>query len=292
MRRAFTLIELLVVIAIIAVLIALLLPAVQQAREAAKRTQCRNNMHQLGLALHNYHDTHGCFPPGRIGGPASSNSQELSHAMFTHLLPFLDETAVYNAYNFSLPGSETRAAHDDGGKGIANTTAGTRYLAQLQCPSDLRPFRTSASGQWYMWNLSVNYVPCWGSLPTGCPRNPSSTDANGMFANNSRVRIRDMRDGTSQTIAIGERRKFKNSHGTCAGFPGCRYYCTCASSASIPINPPNSTASGQFSSKHEGGAFFLLADGAVRFLSENVDMRTFQSLSTIKGNEIIDDEDY
>ena len=94
-RRGFTLIELLVVIAIIAVLIALLLPAVQQAREAARRTQCRNNLHQLGLALHNYHDTHRCFPPERVYG-----NYEMS-SISTLLLPFLDEAAIYNSYNFA-----------------------------------------------------------------------------------------------------------------------------------------------------------------------------------------------
>jgi len=91
-RRGFTLIELLVVIAIIAVLIALLLPAVQQAREAARRTQCRNNLHQIGLALHNYHDTHNCFPPGNLGPNFSTGAGVggHEHTWMTLILPFMD----------------------------------------------------------------------------------------------------------------------------------------------------------------------------------------------------------
>ena len=99
MRRGFTLIELLVVIAIIAVPIALLLPAVQQAREGARRTQCRNNMHQIGLALHNYHDAHGLFPPGAVrdsGGSYNVYAGYPGHGFLAMLLPFVDETSLYN----------------------------------------------------------------------------------------------------------------------------------------------------------------------------------------------------
>ena len=134
MRRAFTLIELLVVIAIIAVLIALLLPAVQQAREAARRTQCRNNMHQLGLALHNYHDAHGTFPFGYIPRLGSQGS-----TWGGMILPFVDETAIYNALNFDLP-------MDDPSR--ANRTAVAQTLEQFLCPSD--PYAgPSIGGYWY-----------------------------------------------------------------------------------------------------------------------------------------------
>lgn len=103
MRRGFTLIELLVVIAIIAVLIALLLPAVQQAREAARRTQCKNNLKQIGLALHNYHDAHDCFPPGQIRGWNGSFDSGNGFAWGALILPFMDQANLYNLLNPSIP---------------------------------------------------------------------------------------------------------------------------------------------------------------------------------------------
>jgi prepilin-type N-terminal cleavage/methylation domain-containing protein len=135
MRRGFTLIELLVVIAIIAILIALLLPAVQQAREAARRTQCRSNLHQIGLALHNYHDTHSAFPPGYISYSNDTAINNQWTSMFTMVLPFVDETALYKAYNFDTGTYYYGAAY--GGK--SNSTVTTSLLGQYTCPSDLPP---------------------------------------------------------------------------------------------------------------------------------------------------------
>ena len=130
--RGFTLIELLVVIAIIAVLIALLLPAVQQAREAARRTQCRNNLHQLGLAMHNYHDTHGCLPPLNVGRHQDTGGCHQNRPPSTGwgvlILPFLDETALYNAVNME------QAVYLD-----VNTTVSQSVLSQYNCPSEVRP---------------------------------------------------------------------------------------------------------------------------------------------------------
>ena len=152
--RGFTLIELLVVIAIIAILIALLLPAVQQAREAARRTQCRNNLHQIGLALHNYHDTHSMFPPGEINGAAVGCNTSLSCHMasvFVLILPYLDGSAVYNAYNFSRA-----CRYCDG----VNSTATCQKLSQYACLSMGEPeLNTYLADGW----CTGHYAYCSGT---------------------------------------------------------------------------------------------------------------------------------
>ena len=287
-RAAFTLIELLVVIAIIAVLIALLLPAVQQAREAARRTQCRNNLHQLALALHNYHDTHSTFPFGYIPrqSPTPTGSGATWGAM---ILPFVDEMAIYNSLNFAVP-------LDDAATN-ANNTAVASSLAQFMCPSD--PNTGPASGGYffnqqaqavsnYVGNMGTGVAPGSGSYQTG--------NRDGVLVVYSRVRVRDIRDGTSNTILLGETKDNEtNTYFRQIYFSG--YGCSSTRTTSLPINCAkliggNGTWSWNFSSMHEGGAFFAFCDGQVRFLSENIDSTTFASLGTRAGNELIDDEDY
>jgi prepilin-type N-terminal cleavage/methylation domain-containing protein len=306
MRRAFTLIELLVVIAIIAILIALLLPAVQQAREAARRTQCRNNLHQIGLAMHNYHDTHRCFPPGQISANHSvsylkevgwgSVGYAAGATCFTMILPFIDETALYNAYNFGCP------IWYDSLKCPPNTTVGTAVMAQYLCPSDVEPL-IGGGGAWREGNYSFNE----GSSAQYRDDYHGVIYADmGPLYNRSKVRIRDIADGTSNTILVGETRTGTSFPGSSpytygtrrAPFAGYEDYATGATE--LGINPACSTGTGggayvcrhQFYSKHEGGAFMLFCDGQVKFLSENIDHGTLQALSTVQGNEMIDDEDY
>ena len=290
-RRAFTLIELLVVIAIIAVLIALLLPAVQQAREAARRTQCRNNLHQIGLALHNYHDACSLFPPGTVGGTGgvipSYGGNGIAWA--ARILPYMDETALYNAFNFStdLPG-------------VQNSTAAQQTLAQYACPSDKAPylkpgFPTGVTGP----NVrTCNYVACTGSKNIGGQGNlgvPSATNGYGVMYTNSKVRMRDIRDGTSNTLAAGESTDSNRAGDYIATWAYGRGGAGYSGDAAHSINhdglvwPPFTFP---FGSTHEGGAFFLFCDGQVRFLSENIDATVYKSLATIMGNELVDDEDY
>ena len=276
MRRAFTLIELLVVIAIIAVLIALLLPAVQQAREAARRTQCRNNLHQIGLALHNYHDTHSTFPPGiiRWGSPSFYMT-----TWAVQILPFLDEAALYNACNMAIDMSTSP-------QNQANKTVCQSFLSQYLCPSDGPGLLQARGAPANMDFAEGNYRCNSGRDELAClSQAPAAANAGPLYAC-SRVRIRDIRDGTSNTLAVGESTGAKEVRATWANQSN--------GHTKTPMNKLVTTWPEQyaFGSRHEGGAFFLMCDGQVRFLSENIDFSTYQYLSTIAGNELLDDEDY
>lgn len=195
-RRGFTLIELLVVIAIIAVLIALLLPAVQNAREAARRTQCRNNLKQIGIALHAYHESLGVFPLGRERSMLDRNGR--CYGAYAHLLPYLGENNMYNAINFVL-----NPEHDPSGTGpsgplqVENTTVMNQSLESMLCPTDLFTKLQADTGV-------HNYLLNTGTTFSISPRNPSATPINGIFFENSAVRVQDIIDGTAQTICISE----------------------------------------------------------------------------------------
>ena len=182
-RRGFTLIELLVVIAVIAILIALLLPAVQQAREAARRTGCRNNLKQLGIALHNYHELHSTFPPGVVA--RSNNLQNAMHAGLTLILPQLEQKNVYDRYNFNLPWSDPY-----------NVAAANVAIAVFRCPTAGAP--VPHHGGFPL--PATDYAFSKGPRAFLCLRG----NGGGMFDVNSHVRASDVRDGLSNTFAMGE----------------------------------------------------------------------------------------
>lgn len=182
-RRGFTLIELLVVIAIIGLLIALLLPAVQQAREAARRSQCRNNLKQLGLALHNYHDTHSAFPPGVVA--ADGDLANGMHSAFTLLLPQLEQANTYNQYNFGVPWKDP----------VNKSAAGTA-LSSLLCPSSIGGLPQNGGFEL----PATDYAFSKGTRAWLCLKSARS----GMFDVNSRIRTGDVKDGLSNTFAMGE----------------------------------------------------------------------------------------
>lgn len=298
-KRGFTLIELLVVIAIIAILIALLLPAVQQAREAARRTECKNNLKQLGLALHNYHDSHRCFPPGWVEqtGVYGTGNRAANWGWMCYLLPMIDQGNLYTQLqvgDFSLA-----AALDD----VARLRLMTTVLKGFRCTSDtapdINPVQTlmSASGTLQPTAVS-NYVGTNGGGDWG-PSPATNNLLDGTFGVNSRTRISEFTDGSSNTIIVGERAwelPTPAPPGTTAGGkdtcgaaviygvtfnqpPGFYGQQTTLSRGIYGINqtgpdtsfsPAASVCSSSYSSRHTGGAQFLLGDGSVRFVSENI----------------------
>jgi prepilin-type processing-associated H-X9-DG protein/prepilin-type N-terminal cleavage/methylation domain-containing protein len=198
-RPAFTLIELLVVVAIIAALIGLLLPAVQKAREAASRAKCNNTLHQLGVALHNYHDANGSFPPGR-GGPDSSQNRLSAFVLLSpfyegdNLYKLIFAPATYGTTTYTSPPVPWDANYDPWGVAY--------QISILLCPSDI-PLHDNRGGRTGSI-ASTSYAVCWGDFVTGTGLS-GSYNHRGMFGLNSRTRTLDITDGTSNTIALSER---------------------------------------------------------------------------------------
>lgn len=289
-RRGFTLIELLVVIAIIAILIALLLPAVQQAREAARRTQNRNNLKQIGIALHNYHETAGTFPPGWIGvtGTRPDVEGRSGFGWATFILPMLEQQPLHRRIDFS--GSIMSAP---------NSIARSTYLPVFRNPSDSAEnfwqIRDESAGAVLASLPTANYVGCFGSgglddcegLAAG-----RTYRGNGVFYHNSSTRFRDITDGTSNTFLVGGRRTRTDRnpewHTTWVGVvPGGQE--AIARVLGVAEHNPGSPLTHQddFSSPHTGGIAFLFADGRVRFISKNINHSVYQGLATRARGEVI-----
>jgi prepilin-type N-terminal cleavage/methylation domain-containing protein/prepilin-type processing-associated H-X9-DG protein len=267
-RHGFTLIELLVVIAIIAILIGLLVPAVQKVREAAARTQCANNLKQIGLACHAYHDAYHVLPPGyaaTTGYPSTSPGWGWA----AYLLPYLEQQNLYRQINFALP-VESQAV-------IQNSVS--VYL----CPSDSPPSSPFAVSDATFKSLCTAAPSSYAAT---CGSDASEVDdptGNGIFYRNSRTRFTDITDGTSNTTMIGDR-AWVDSNGIWAGAP------QGAVTRPGPTNPwPSATGPAQalvlvhnnwvniktdadgglddFSSRHLGGVNLVFADGSVRFIA-------------------------
>lgn len=327
-RRAFTLIELLVVIAIIAILIALLLPAVQQAREAARRTQCRNNIKQLGIACHNYHDINKTWPPGTLntlgdyyqgsrGRYAERYNAGLHGSWLVSILPQMDQGPLFERFDLNRPMNH----------GLNRTARGIRVPAYV-CPSD--PFATTtlasrpAFGDNYAratyagnTGKDTRYVTMmgriWGQVPP---------ERRGVFGNNGSARMAEIVDGTSNTVAIWEvaaGHRANDFRGAWAlGRPGTILAGGCTENDCNGINASGDApgaypddvqgassvsrgnanpkilsvwggGDGQHGPKshHTGGCFGMLADGSVRFFSENLNRTVVEALDAAAGGETV-----
>jgi prepilin-type N-terminal cleavage/methylation domain-containing protein/prepilin-type processing-associated H-X9-DG protein len=290
-QRGFTLIELLVVIAIIAVLIALLLPAVQQAREAARRTQCRNNMKQLGLAIHNYHDSHSILPV------CSATVYEKRFNWSVMILPYMDDAPMYNKLNFNVPSWNA-----------ANFPTLKPVYSKVICPSDpygseiLVEENFAPADPWglsqmdyaavegdYINTTGVGQTPAYGNTAAGVAKR-------GMIGRHLwSAKFSQVSDGLSNTFLLGE----------CIGAFGYTQNFACQSfgTTAQPINYRNSffvqdranwpTVANPrwdegigFRSLHTGGAHFLMGDGSVKFVSENIDGFAYRAQASRAGGEV------
>jgi prepilin-type N-terminal cleavage/methylation domain-containing protein/prepilin-type processing-associated H-X9-DG protein len=233
--RGFTLIELLVVIAIIAVLIALLLPAVQQAREAARRTQCRNNLKQIGLAMHNYHDVYGSFPPGMInsGGHNGGGLYEfaLNHTAWTMILPYLDQAPLYNLWVPEVASGWYHRNTEPLGDPMVNVPVTSTIIPALLCPSDSFDPQLYSHDLGHIDRASVEAAPTNYLLSASSVREWSTHIYNnyqrsntaigpdirlprlGVFGNNGAARVDGIGDGSSNTYMVGESTRRKVSSG-------------------------------------------------------------------------------
>jgi prepilin-type N-terminal cleavage/methylation domain-containing protein/prepilin-type processing-associated H-X9-DG protein len=312
--RGFTLIELLVVIAIIGVLIALLLPAVQAAREAARRSQCLNNLKQIGIALNTYHDLHNTFPPGYVsfykldGSDAGMAEDDIGPgwAWGAMILPQMEQGPIHNAINFDL--NMTYAA---------NTTAQLMRINSYLCPSDVTrqqvPVRDETNSTTVYTVGTGNYVGMYGTGEIGW----APGRGNGIFFRNSKVGFQEMTDGSSQTIAVGER-SHNLSYVTWTGravggwlfktssFEGGTDQFAAEPEESFtmilgPVEPedglprtPNHPSAHveDYWSRHPGGVNFLFADGSVHFIKNSIAPSVYQALATRRGGEVVGADQY
>jgi prepilin-type N-terminal cleavage/methylation domain-containing protein/prepilin-type processing-associated H-X9-DG protein len=323
-KAGFTLVELLVVIAIIGVLVGLLLPAVQSAREAARRMSCSNNLKQLGLALHNYHDTNKSFPPGAVWGVGKApHTLPYHHTWLVMVLPYMEQQPLYDSINKRLP--------------IWGQPAVSNQVEMLRCPSDdgrrdlsetsdIAVTNYAGSEGYHWWpSATVGATPPWSTF--GDPFVKTS-DLNGIFTVTRTNRMGDVKDGTSNVIAIAEKESMGfgggpiQTSGTGLRRVGTPVFCSAFVATAhagwggneggqnncVDVDG-NAKSVGWFrnhsftptylaawgintewpgaSSTHPGGLQACFADGSVAFLSETIDYGTYLKLNSMKDNNVM-----
>lgn len=331
-KSGFTLIELLVVIAIIAILIALLLPAVQQAREAARRTQCKNNLKQYGLAMHNYVDVHGSLPIAGTNWNGADEPPTWQHpagvGWQVRVLPFLEQGSLYNEldWGITLPQSSYESGNPRGFLPtqilLDGKPARSHQIPTARCPSDVSEnefidgwaqsnYTGSAGSQKFEsppttdCNPYLQFIePLRANIHFADTTDPS--EVSGLFGRlGVTIKLHTITDGLSNTIAVGETLPdcsdqqegwwLYKGHGNAQAStaPKINDFTTCTIRGGRPVLYPNCTAQSNwniasgFRSRHVGGAQFLLADGSVRFLSENINHSTYQSLGGRADGNVI-----
>jgi prepilin-type N-terminal cleavage/methylation domain-containing protein/prepilin-type processing-associated H-X9-DG protein len=300
-RRAFTLLELLVVIALMAVILGLTLSGVQRARAAATRLQCQNNLKQIGLACHNYHDNVGRFPPGYSAWPSPDpTATSPGWGWPAYLLPYVEQTPLFRSLRFDLPIENS-----------LNAAGRQTPVSLFVCPADAAVPRTFTidigDGRGTIMVAPLSYAGCWGGGEADEIPGPKE----GILYRNSRVRLDDVTDGTSQTTLIGDR-AWSHAMAPWAGavprgllLPG-------------PLNPWRGTAPAvapatdlvlahnrtinnaadndgsldDYFGYHPGGVNMLFADGSIHFLRSSIDRAVFRALGTRAGGEVVDIGEY
>ncbi len=313
-RDGFTLVELLVVIAIIGILVGLLLPAVQSAREAARRMQCSNNLKQQGLALHNYESTYKKFPMGNVVRVNVVPPRGDGWTWHSRILPYLEQTALYNRVSIVM-GSESGTQNSP-----EQVLAGkTTRLSFFQCPSHPDGVMSSSKNGYQV----SNYNAVCGTTTFNNDQADEASDlayrGNGMFYLNSNIGFGEVSDGTSNTFLIAEvqdeiggtntsrtpnssrkpggDRKYNFSSGGDGNPPTDVSEYLIGMETDDPINANTRDANGHFTgdgeyagSYHVGGAQFVLTDGSVRFVSQNINMTIYRALATRAGGEVVNGE--
>jgi len=303
LARGFTLVELLVVIAIIGVLVALLLPAVQAAREAARRMQCGNNMKQIITALHAYVSSTGVFPPGRVGNDLGSAPQheKVGTSGFVMILPHIEQQALYDMFDFS----DGPWTYNDTWYQGSNSAAIAERPQVYVCPSDeSEPFseNTVVGGSYKIDGEAAtgSYALVAGTIgAAGGLSNVIKYSNTGVFFYSETMTIGDITDGLSHTVLVGEVVEGHTKNSSNIWSRSLREMDSFRSTSnplntwpSEPIYMSNYglKVNGAFASRHPGGANFAFGDGHVEFLEENIALDVYRALSTRDGNEVFDDE--